>query len=426
MKHPHLPYCSRAHAPLQSMPRGARAEHGERGVALILVLVFIVLLSVLVVEFNYETRVEASFALNQESEFDLRLAARSAVAQGMSLLQQDLLDAKEFGENYDSLIDSSRWSDGLPFQPLGDAQMRTTISDEFGKINLNALFYLEDDVQKPRVWLQELLLTLLTVRAETGQFENDPKVVSDSILDWLDFSETGDEEERDDGAEDDFYENSEIPYACKNGPMDTIEELLLIRGMTPDFYYGDPTLDPPQLPLNEYLTVHGDGHGRININTALPDVLAVLVDHFGGDPADAGEIELQRSETPLQDVAMIESQFGVFLPELLSGQQGQGQGQGGGNRPPRPQPGAGATSNETYDDVFVVSSAIFRIYGDAMLEEGVARLETFVLRQPLDENLLPGITTDQIAHTDAMLQATGVSAASPEEQFRILDSKFIQ
>ena len=57
----------------------------ERGVALLVVLIFIMLLAVLVVEFSYETQVEASLVENRSNELQVYLAAKSGVAAGISL-----------------------------------------------------------------------------------------------------------------------------------------------------------------------------------------------------------------------------------------------------------------------------------------------------------------------------------------------------
>ena len=52
--------------------------------------------------------------------------------------------------------------------------------------------------------------------------------VADAIVDWLDM----DSSPRPYGAEDDYYTALSPPYHCKNGPLDSLEELLLVRGVT--------------------------------------------------------------------------------------------------------------------------------------------------------------------------------------------------
>ncbi|MHC4286590.1 MAG: type II secretion system minor pseudopilin [Planctomycetota bacterium] len=112
-----------------------------------------------------------------------------------------------------------------------------------------------------------------------------------SILDWID----EDDVPNPDGAENDFYSSLKPAYSCKNGPIDNIEELLLVKGISLEIYYGynldegDSHLSETgtgtaefidEVPQNgtpglcDLLTVFGDG--RININTASKQVLDTL------------------------------------------------------------------------------------------------------------------------------------------------------
>jgi hypothetical protein len=92
-------------------------------------------------------------------------------------------------------------------------------------------------------------------------------MVVDSILDWRD----PDDFYRINGAENDYYRSLKEPYDCKNGNLDSIEELLLVRGVTPELFYGkkpekkesEPSRGP-QAPLS---TRHRE---QIDINSALP------------------------------------------------------------------------------------------------------------------------------------------------------------
>jgi hypothetical protein len=128
--------------------------------------------------------------------------------------------------------------------------------------------------------------------------------VADAILDWLD----DDDEPRPFGAEVDHYSALPTPYAPKNGPIESVEELLLVRGVTPDLLFGvdanrNGVIDAAEqqsgaidigsvsaLGWASYLTVHGqeanrrrDGTPRININQEdlelLADELATVIDN---------------------------------------------------------------------------------------------------------------------------------------------------
>ena len=124
--------------------------------------------------------------------------------------------------------------------------------------------------------------------------------LADAILDFIDADETA----REFGCESDYYESLSPPYPAKNSPLESFDELLLVRGVTPSLLYGEDTnrnglLDPNENdgdasfpPDNQdgalqmgwfaYLTVFGreknlqsDGTQRININS---NDLATLYD----------------------------------------------------------------------------------------------------------------------------------------------------
>ena len=76
--------------------------------------------------------------------------------------------------------------------------------------------------------------------------------IVNSILDWID----SDNEARVGGAESIYYEGLAVPYSCRNAPLESIEELLQIQGVTPTLFYGEDanrngTLDPNEDNGNE-------------------------------------------------------------------------------------------------------------------------------------------------------------------------------
>jgi hypothetical protein len=56
------------------------------------------------------------------------------------------------------------------------------------------------------------------------------------------------------GAESDYYLSLEQPYRAKNAPFVSPFELLLVKGITRDIFYGDPDLGIP--PLTELVTAY--------------------------------------------------------------------------------------------------------------------------------------------------------------------------
>jgi general secretion pathway protein K len=100
--------------------------------------------------------------------------------------------------------------------------------------------------------------------------------ILDAIKDWID----PDSEVTKFGAENAYYQALEKPYACKNGPLAFPEELLLIRGITKELFYGTNE----SRGISSYITTYGEG--RININTADPFVLRALSEHMDQELVD--------------------------------------------------------------------------------------------------------------------------------------------
>jgi len=104
--------------------------------------------------------------------------------------------------------------------------VRYGLEDESARLNLSALLLLEKYAEQAGVENggREILMAL------PGMTED----VADAILDWID----SDDETREYGAEVDYYSALDPPYSPKNGPLETVEELLLVRDVTPWLLFG--------------------------------------------------------------------------------------------------------------------------------------------------------------------------------------------
>jgi type II secretory pathway component PulK len=142
------------------------------------------------------------------------------------------------------------------------------VLDESSKINLNALMQLDASGNIASQMLQAL--------------PNMTQDMANAILDWLD----ADESPRQNGAESDSYATMSPAYQSKNGPLDSVEELLLVKGITPQLLFGNDrnrngSLDPGEddgsgavdMGWSAYLTLYSretnvasDGTARIWIN----------------------------------------------------------------------------------------------------------------------------------------------------------------
>lgn len=261
----------------------------EGGVALILVLSVMVTLVAIVGEFSYSMRTEINITRNFKEEEE---AYRLAIA-GIESAKMEILSAENPAEMYVNengiLVfgkgedEEGEEGDEEPErkESLGRGTFEYVLTDEDGKLSLN------------HATIEQLKNLFL----DSGVDVTDVDTIVDSIIDWRDTNEL----HMLNGAEEDYYRSLEKPYSSKDGPFDSVEELLLVRGMTPEILYGesnkfadekDDEDDEAYEGVAKYLTVKGTG--KININTAARTVLELVV---GEEQAD--NILIQRESGPL-------------------------------------------------------------------------------------------------------------------------------
>jgi general secretion pathway protein K len=102
--------------------------------------------------------------------------------------------------------------------PFAQGNFKIKIKNEGGKIDLNTA--------------NERLLKLLLNSFDIE--EQEKSIIVDSIMDWRDENDL----HRMNGAESAYYQSLAEPYKCKNGDFDAAEELLMVRGVTPELFYG--------------------------------------------------------------------------------------------------------------------------------------------------------------------------------------------
>ena len=210
----------------------------QRGVALVLVLWLVVLLTVIAGSHAYNAHVETRLADNRVQLAKARAAAEAGVHRAILELFNPL--------------PSQRWPpDGSPHQMLvDDTRVEIALRDAAGLVDLN---------HADPALLGAILVVL-------GLEEDARDALVDAIQDWRD----SDELRRLHGAEDRDYRIAGRAFEAKDAPFDTIDELRYVMGMRP----GDFSLLAP------YLTVHSKVAG-INPAFAPPGLLAILP---GADP----------------------------------------------------------------------------------------------------------------------------------------------
>ncbi len=221
----------------------------QGGVALLIVLWVLTMLMVIVLSFSFMTRTETHATLTFREGIEKKFLAESGIQRAIMELfyrntykgQTVVLEGKEV------------WRvDGTSYEgETGNGSYTVKITDESGKIDIN---------YAPDVLLKNFFIHM-------GVSDQVIDTLVDSIMDWKD----PDDLHRLSGAESDYYQSLPKPYKAKDANFDTVEELLLVKGMTPEILYGDGT-KPGAI---EFLTVHSRS-ATINVTSAPKEVLMAI------------------------------------------------------------------------------------------------------------------------------------------------------
>ena len=267
-------------------------RRGEQGVILIALLWILTALSVIALSFSREGFVEVSAARNARALSDAYYIARA----GLNATIYQLLERRYTPRVQQLELDQppDPLDLGRVTAQFGDGSYEVEIQDESGKINLNFVS-------------EEQLRALMQV---VGIQQPDSDIIVDSIMDWRDV----DNAHRPNGAEDDYYQSLPAPYKAKNNRMETVEELLLVRGVTPEYYYGHQERAPDGSVIYKYglsrcFTVYSTSN-RINVNYAP---LQVLMSVPGMPPDAARMIYERRLVKPFKNLEEINRDLGVNL-----------------------------------------------------------------------------------------------------------------
>lgn len=237
------------------MPRRARLR---RGSVLLLVLIVVAMLSLAAVSFfhlmSHEHRATRTMARSVQTQ----ALAESGITMAKYLLMLDPELQQQYGgivNNPASLqgvgvLDSEvpafrgRFSILAPAQNQGIYEgFRFGLENESGRLNLNTL-PLADQTQPGASRTILMALPGMTVS------------IADAILDWID----EDNDPREFGAESEYYSTLASPYQPQNGPLPCIEQLLLVRDVTPELLFGadhnrNYLVDAQEQPYTQMATV---------------------------------------------------------------------------------------------------------------------------------------------------------------------------
>ena len=283
----------------------------EQGIALVIVMISIMVLTILAAGFAYSMKVETKLARNANNEAELEWLGRSGVEYARWVLANSLANPMQ---PYDSL--DQPWATGSGWlgptnSPI--AEVRKTL--ELGLHHGTATWTITDlerkfNINSPEPILQQVLPQALTLM---GVAPGEATPIVNSILDWTD----PDDQTHVEGAENSDYEGLTPPYTAKNGPIDDISELLLIKGITPDIYYGIAATNYQP----SYFSQQRNRFGQAN---AGPTITVGLTDLF--TPLSSGRINL--NTTSAEVLQMIPGIDLMIAEAIIGGRSGEDDGSG--------------------------------------------------------------------------------------------------
>ncbi len=263
----------------------------QKGIALLVVLWVLAILMVMVFSFSFLTRTETHATLGFKDTAERKFLAEAGIERAIV----EILYRKQNIANPVTLEGSEMWkADGTVYKgQLGDGFYTVRIVGEAGKLDIN---------MAPEVLLKNLLLNY-------GINQDEADSIVDCIMDWKNPSGLT----RLHGAGNDYYMSLPVPYNIKGSTFDTLEELLLVKGVTPALLYGAGS----QKGIIDFLTVNG--LAQINLNYAPKDVLMALP----GMTAEAADNIIQlRGDQLITNVqeAMAGANYEAMSPFVTAGE----------------------------------------------------------------------------------------------------------
>ena len=248
----------------------------NRGVAILVTIAVITLLITIALELNRKSRSAIASTAAIRDQYTLSHMTSSGVNAAIALLIKDKLESET-----DSIQEDWANPDKIAFLlediPFEDGEIKLKISDELGKIQVNALVVYPDrsEFSETQNNLWDRFVRLIIFERKLPE-EIDPSCIINSVKDWLDIDDsiTGLS-----GAESEYYQDSDTPYSCRNAPLSDLNQLAMIKGVSPEIFYNHNGMPG----ISEYMTVYGMANsgstyeGKININTAEAHVIAALL-----------------------------------------------------------------------------------------------------------------------------------------------------
>ncbi len=201
----------------------------DNGYILLIVLLISAFLVSFTSDFFLSTHTYISYIKRLKSDINSEFLSYSGYEMAKAVLDVDRLGLSGSfmpNLNSDKNVDSYKdiWALDFPEIPVMDYSLKIQITDENSKINVSALA--TDLVDKtPFYGIFQRFIMHMGLSLD----------IADALVDWIDPDDTRFPY----GAESSgYYLNLTPPYSAKNGPLDSIDEIMLVKGISPEIFYG--------------------------------------------------------------------------------------------------------------------------------------------------------------------------------------------
>lgn len=301
--------------------RASKRTQRKEGIALIIAMTAVAILSVMLADLHENTGVGYATAIEARDRLRAEYLAVSAIhlTRLLVALEPDIRESVTplirglLGRSppqipvwnfattllepfcdYEQAVENGRtvgvdWTKGSGLGEIGGVCSVMAVAEN-SKINVNKPLFYDGDNARRSLAQQLFAVTggyqspslydpLFDTQDSDGQFNTRLDTVS-AVIDWWDYDQDrtlfdpGAGTISTSGPEDDVYRLYRDPYQTKNAPFDSLEEIRMVRGVGEDFWATFVEPDPED-PKEDLMTIYGSG--AVNPNEAKPEVLLARV-----------------------------------------------------------------------------------------------------------------------------------------------------
>ncbi len=242
------------------------------GIILVLVLWIVVILSLLAFGLSRKTSIDLALTKYMVGQVKAKYIALAGLIYALNQVKQDSQD--ETTRFLDTLyqcgisLKDKTTEDIFKHIPIGEGYFTVSYRSPKASSQDNVIYYgLQDEERRININAlnEESYLVFKQLIILLGVDEDKAETIASSTVDWHDEDSAVTHDPA--GAEDSYYMRLSKPYHCKNSPFDSIEELLLVKGMTTEIFDK----------IKDYVTIFPKkGNLLINFDTASEIILRSL------------------------------------------------------------------------------------------------------------------------------------------------------